>query len=588
MFKKIIPDIRYRFRNQWQKFLDQNRKKSHNLVSSRPFWIRIKQFRQQKKGSTIPKLVKDGKEYEKNIDKANLFAEILKNTFSGSKNLAFNQKFKEQIEKEVNNRDKKTAEISCFTMEELVSSIKSIRANSAPGPDKITNHMIKNFPASFLEVVLELFNLTLKCEKIPESWKIASIQMIPKKNVSSNPTDYRPISLTSCLGKLCEKIIGNRMRSFLEENKKLSKRQSGFRKKRGTWDNLVYLAQKIAENINRGQKLLCIFFDIEKAFDNVWHKGLIWKLMNMKVPTYLVNWIESFLFGRSFYVKLNESQSITYEIEAGVPQGASISPILFMIFINDIPLEDNEGISESLLFADDLVTMFDLEGSNEVVQKRIDNYMEKMEEWFRQWRLCPSIGKCCYTVFSGNGHEEKTIKPKLFGKELKKDDNPKLLGIVFDKTLSFGAQVKAIKEKVSNRINIIKILSHRSWFIDKKTLTNLYLSLVRSVIDYSFVVISRLSTKNLKSLEAAQNVSLRCIHHLPFRSHGADVRKIAGLNSIKERLERLGKNYLVKCKESSNPLIGDLCKKYNYTSSFYNNLTKATPLCIISNRAVNG
>ena len=118
-------------------------------------------------------------------------------------------------------------------MEELVSSIKSIRANSAPGPDKITNHMIKNFPASFLEVVLELFNLTLKCEKIPESWKIASIQMIPKKNVSSNPTDYRPISLTFCLGKLCEKIIGNRMRSFLEENKKLSKRQSGFRKKRG-------------------------------------------------------------------------------------------------------------------------------------------------------------------------------------------------------------------------------------------------------------------------------------------------------------------------------------------------------------------
>jgi len=284
------------------------------------------------------------------------------------------------------------------------------------------------------------------------------------------------------------------------------------------------LAQKIAENINRGQKLLCIFFDIEKAFDNVWHKGLIWKLMNMKVPTYLVNWIESFLFGRSFYVKLNESQSITYEIEAGVPQGASISPILFMIFINDIPLEENEGISESLLFADDLVTMFDLEGSNEVIQKRIDNYMEKMEEWFRQWRLCPSIGKCCYTVFSGNGHEEKTIKPKLFGKELKKDDNPKLLGIVFDKTLSFGAQVKAIKEKVSNRINIIKILSHRSWFIDKKTLTNLYLSLVRSVIDYSFVVISRLSTKNLKSLEAAQNVSLRCIHPVSWRRRSKDRR----------------------------------------------------------------
>ena len=163
-----------------------------------------------------------------------------------------------------------------------------------------------------------------------------------------------------------------------------------------------------------------------------------------------------------------------------------------MIFINDIPLEENEGISESLLFADDLVTMFDLEGSNEVVQKRIDNYMEKMEEWFRQWRLCPSIGKCCYTVFSGKGHEVKTIKPKLFSKELKKDDNPKLLGIVFDKTLSFGAQVKAIKEKVSNRINIIKILSHRSWFIDKKTLTNLYLSLVRSVIDYSFVVLSKI------------------------------------------------------------------------------------------------
>lgn len=129
--------------------------------------------------------------------------------------------------------------------------------------------MIKQLPANLKKDILNLANLNLKESSVPDSWKLAQMTMIPKKGNSSDHSDYRSISLTSCLGKLIERIIQKRLYKYAEKNKLLVDQQSGFRRKRRCVDNLFYLTQKVKENFSRKKKVCSLFFDISKTFDNV-------------------------------------------------------------------------------------------------------------------------------------------------------------------------------------------------------------------------------------------------------------------------------------------------------------------------------
>ena len=132
--------------------------------------------------------------------------------------------------------------------------------------------------------------------------------------------------------------------------------------------------------------MICIFFDICKAFDKVWHNGLIYKLSKAEVPDYIINWIQSFLMNRKFCVNVNGEVSGFREIEAGVPQGSVLSPLLFSIFINDIPIRNKPNHSQSTLFADDLATAFLFKKPGNV-QVQIQKYLFELEAWLTKWRM---------------------------------------------------------------------------------------------------------------------------------------------------------------------------------------------------------
>ena len=201
--------------------------------------------------------------------------------------------------------------------------------------------------------------------------------------------DYRPISLTSVIARLCERIMLERINKHLNQNKILVKQQSGFRAHRQTKDNILSLCQNTRESFNRRKMNCVIFFDIQKAFDKIWHNGLIYKLITYKFERYIIDWIIKFLNERIFCIKINSITSKFYDIETGVPQGGVLSPILFSIFINDIiskSVNNNKTVNHSNMFADDLASSCSSRSKN-LIELTLNRYLKYLETWLGKWRL---------------------------------------------------------------------------------------------------------------------------------------------------------------------------------------------------------
>ena len=186
-------------------------------------------------------------------------------------------------------------------------------------------------------------------------WKISTIKLLYKKGIRTDKANYRPISITPCLARLFERMILLRFNKFLDDNDLIIVEQSGFRSKRQTKDNLVTLTQKAKESNERGWKTITVFFDLASAFDKVWHDGLIYKLNELGVPLYLLNILISFLKDRFFEIKIGSFTSARFKATRGCPQGACVSPSMYMAYSNDTPLSNTKNVSYALLFADDLV-----------------------------------------------------------------------------------------------------------------------------------------------------------------------------------------------------------------------------------------
>jgi len=592
--KQIKNEIIDHNSQKWDDFL---RHIGPSLPSSRPFWQRINKIRKNKSTkSKIPNLIYEGKDFKTNSEKANLFADLLEFIFKGSP-ANFNEKYKKEIEEKIKNylKNKEETIFTEVTIVELKSAIKKLKNVSSPGMTNIHNQFLKNLPYNFLELIVKLVNMTIKNSSLPDIWKIAKITMIPKSDSKSNdPQNFRPISVSCCLGKLIERVIQNRLYNLLEERGFFKVSQSGFRKNKRTHDNLFFMTQKVKESLCWGKKVCCLMFDIKKAFDNVWHDGLIAKLIDAKVPDYLTKWIINFLTNRKFFVQIEDTSSEIKNIEAGVPQGAVLSPLLFNIFINDIPTENEKHKSYSSLFADDLNTFFIYRGDGHL-EAIVNKYLDKLKSWLFRNRLEMNVAKCTYTVFS-NGNSAKATKkqkkPKkeynfvLNNEKIKYESHPKLLGVVFDEGFNFGHQVGLVKDKCMKRLNIIKILSHRSWKLNEKTLTNIYKALIGSIIDYNFFFNSCLSETNMHTLQVIQNKALRAIYRRPFDCKEEILCNLSGMKSIKSRLEELKYNYLNKA-IINNPFVTQLFDEFLALESSIlkknnkNNQTKilSTPLC---------
>lgn len=225
-----------------------------------------------------------------------------------------------------------------ITAGEVEASLQKLKPGTAPGPDYVFTDLLIAAGEELKQAVLSLFSKSWEEGKVPLQWKTALVKFLKKAGKKSYHTAgaYRPISLTSCLGKCMERIITQRLYSVVEHNKLLDKEQDGFRMFRGTTHALLRLVQDIYNGFNCKKQAIAAFVDIEKAYDGVWRDGLMVKLSQMGITGKVWRWIDDFMNDRTACCTLGGQIGGIFDTRIGLPQGSVISPLLFNLFIHDI------------------------------------------------------------------------------------------------------------------------------------------------------------------------------------------------------------------------------------------------------------
>jgi hypothetical protein len=462
---------------------------------------------------SIPTLKHDGLVAETNLEKANLLA---KNYAKTSSTINYNQKFLNYIK---DNNVKNNPQIITnginseiemlneqFDINELKQAIRSAKNNKSPGDDGLPYELLKHLHKNALKILLNFYNKIWEGGILPKDWHHAIILPLLKPGkLPSNPESYRPISLTPTICKVMETMVTKRLQWFLEKNNLISKNQSGFRKHRCTSDQILKLQDTILKKLKNKEHVLAIFIDFERAYDMLHVPTLLKKIQNVGIVGNTFDWVKNFLSHRSFQVKVGAELSDIFMQENGTPQGSVISPLLFLLMINDIP-NGIDGVEMSL-FADDSA-IYVGHRNVKILKQKIQLSMNIINNWCNKNGFKISINKTTGVLFSKRSNLSKidiTIEQQL----IKMEDSVKFLGVIFDSKLNWKAHIDYIIEKCKKRLNLMRAISGNGWGACKKTLLTIYKALIRSILDYGDVAYSSACKRQLDRLSCIQTEALR-------------------------------------------------------------------------------
>ena len=253
--------------------------------------------------------------------------------------------------------------------------------------------------------------------------------MIPIQKPGKDKTSilsYRPITLLSCIGKLMERMIQRRLEWFVESNQILAAQQSGFRKDKSTMDVLLQLEHNIRKAMQEGQHLLVVYIDLTSAFDKASLQGLLYKLAEVGLRGRILAWLEAYLTNRKMKVRIGDTISTERLTEAGVPQGAILSPLLFNIMTRDIPQEGNIHFYS---YADDMT--FSVAGRDKAQTRRtMQRYLDKITKWLQDWGMIISRTKSVVQIFTRQKKLDMVLR--IGNTAISTEKEHKLLGLILD------------------------------------------------------------------------------------------------------------------------------------------------------------
>ncbi|XP_045118181.1 uncharacterized protein LOC123508485 [Portunus trituberculatus] len=293
----------------------------------------------------------------------------------------------------------------------------------------------------------------------PSLWKEARITPVHKKRSRAEPGNYRPISLLSVVSKIFERIIGEQINKYLEENHLLSPKQFGFRKGRSTSDLLLLLSKSWHDALDAGRPSLVIALDIAGAFDSVWHHALTTKLQQLGITGDLLQLFTSYLTGRSLRVVVNGSTSSSFPVEASVPQGSVLGPILWNIYFNDLL----QSSPEAAAYADDCTLSWAYErGEAQNVVQAVNRQLQDILAWGERWQVKFAPEKTQAMVITRSQGEADQLRGKLrLGPDtIPLQDTIEILGVEVDSRLQFDRHLEKVARNASSKVNLLRRMKH--------------------------------------------------------------------------------------------------------------------------------
>ena len=544
---KARRTIKQSKRKSWRQYVSRLNSRS----SVKKTWDMIRKIQGKSASSGVGHLKTQDGDATSKEDIANTLADSFAKKSSSSNYSPKFQKFQKQKEKcklnfKSNNEE---AYNKSFTLKELKTALKKCH-DTAVGSDDIHYQFLKHLPNQSLLCLLDVYNRIWETGILPRSWKEAIVVPIPKPGKdSTNPGNYRPIALTSCICKTMERMVNDRLVWFLEKNKLITPFQSGFRKHRSTIDHLIRFETFVREAFIKKEHVVSVFFDLESAYDTTWKYGIMNDLYDFGIRGRLAHFISAFLTDRQFKVRVGNTYSDHHEQEMGVPQGCILSVTLFSVKINNIIKAVCPGV-ECFLYVDDFCICYRSKHMH-TIERKLQQVLNNLQKWSDEngFKFSKSKTKCMHFCQLRKHHCDPDLI--LDGTRIDVVPEFKFLGLLFDSKLTFIPHINYLRNKCQKSLNLLRVVSHMDWGGDRKVLLRLYRSLIRSKLDYGCVVYGSARKSYLQRLDTVHNQGIRlalgALRTSPIPSLYAEANE----PSLYIRREKLAMQYFLKLK--SNP-----------------------------------
>ena len=411
------------------------------------------------------------------------------------------------------NRNNHSMYVSPVTVEEISKIILSLKPKKSH-IDTCGIAILKKICTLIALPLCKIINSSFQLGVFPKCLKLATITPLFKAGDRTNVTNYRPISILSPFSKIFEKLMLDRLWKFLNRFDIISNQQFGFMKGRSTEKAIISLTEYLYDKLNSNHHSLAVYIDFKKAFDTIDHKILLAKLERYGIRGMILSWFRSFLEDREHAVKLNHNCTSPYKkINIGVPQGSQLAPVLFLLFINDLPNFSSSALS--IMFADDTTLCFSGNNLDDLISL-CNVELSKFLLWSQSNKLSINVDKTNCMLFSNR--IGSSVPPSVFigDTPLGYRSSVKFLGVVLDNKLNFSEHLKFISNKLSKSVGI---LSNIKTLVPNEILQNLYYNLIFPYLNYCTIVWGGTYATHLHPVEIIQKKAIRIINRRPFRDH---------------------------------------------------------------------
>ena len=399
--------------------------------------------------------------------------------------------------------------------EEIVKIIKLLKPKTSSGHDNISAKFIKQVSDGLITPFVHIVNLSLSTGIVPAAMKKAKV--IPIFKNSGEVTimkNYRPVSLLPVLSKVLERIVYNRLFHYLIKKSILHKSQYGFQKDLSTEQAILEMQDRLVDILNNKDCCVGIFMDLSKAFDTLDHRILLKKLSHYGIRGISLDWFQNYLTDRCQYVSINGTNSDLLPITCGVPQGSILGPLLFLIYINDLPLVSKKAVT--VLFADDTNALYTGKTYEELAHV-VCHDLNILSDWFKCNKLALNELKTKYIIFHKRFNKPpENFEIKLNGIALERVEVTKFLGVLIQENLSWNKHIDQVCNKIARSTALLAKLKH---YVPRYVLLIIYNSLCLSHISYALSVWGNSPISSLKRLISLQKRGIRHVCNARYNSH---------------------------------------------------------------------